>query len=130
VLIGPSPAWQAHGQAFGRPKPAGTASARTVWGHHAWPWSERAQWRAHRRLNIGEGVKQTEGKWSLNLGLPAATRKCRRGGQEGGAHREGALLQRFTPMGRRHRREGDGVVEVAEEVVGEVLLGDAELATG
>jgi hypothetical protein len=93
-LTGPSLACQAHRQASSRLRPVGTASARTARGHHAWPRPERAWWWAHRRLNTGEGVELTEGKWSLDLGLPAATRKLRRGGQEGGGvpHRSGAQL--------------------------------------
>jgi hypothetical protein len=67
-------------------KPVGTASACTARGHHVWPRPEGARWRAHRRLNAGEGVEQTEGKWSPDLGLIATKRKPRRGGQEGGAH--------------------------------------------
>jgi hypothetical protein len=56
----------------------------------------------HRRLNADEGVEQTEGKWSLDLGLTAAIRKPRRGGREGGAHQERALLRR-----RARQRGGD-----------------------
>jgi hypothetical protein len=35
-LTGPSPACQAHDQAFGRLRPMGAASARMARGHNAW----------------------------------------------------------------------------------------------
>jgi hypothetical protein len=83
-----------------------TTNVRNARGHHVWPWPEQARWQAHRQLNAGEGVKQTEGKWSLDLGLPATTRKPRREGREGGAYREGALLWRRMVRGRRSGRGG------------------------
>jgi hypothetical protein len=111
TALGPCP-WPRL-SAFGWPMLAGAASTCTAHSRHAWPWPERAQWRAHRRLNDGGNPEQIEGKWSLDIDLHATTRKPRRGGQEGGAHRgrrfcNGARAngEESSMRGRRSSRGG------------------------
>jgi hypothetical protein len=79
------PACQAHGQAFGRPMPAGGGQrARRVVtprGHGQ---------NGHRDELAASGNSSIfEGKWSLDIDLHAATRKPKRRGWDGGAHRRG-----------------------------------------
>jgi hypothetical protein len=50
--------------------------------------------------------------------------------EKGVLTRRGASTAARVPTGRRRQREAEGVVEVAEEVVGEEHLGGAELAAG
>jgi hypothetical protein len=88
-------------------------------GHHAWPRLERARWRAHPRLNAGEGVEQTEGKWSLDLGLPSATRKPRRGGREEGASIRGAFIG--VP---------GAITDLIKSIIGQVLAGQPSHMAG
>jgi hypothetical protein len=89
-----------------------TASACTTRSRHVWPWPERARWRAHHWFNDGKDPKLTEGKWSLDLGLHAATRKPRRGGQERGAHRRRCYCSSVRAVGEemlvRGQRSGRG----------------------
>jgi hypothetical protein len=69
------------------PRHPGAASVCTSHSRHARPWPERTRWWAYHRLNDDKDPERTEGKWSMDLGLYAATRKSRRRGREGGAQR-------------------------------------------
>jgi hypothetical protein len=88
---------------FDQPVPTG-GGQRT---RGMWPRLERPPWQARRRLNDGENPVIFEDKRSVDIRRHAATRKPRRRGQDGGAHRRG---ERHSGR-RRHRRGNSAAVE-------------------